>query len=105
MKAILVVKLFDESKMMTKIQKQVPANSVPAAAVRQGGQALFRMTGRKGHVGGIRSYRVKAQKNLEELIKPEYWSLREEGRISSGRVKSEDIRRNTKSEGSPLAQN
>ncbi len=40
-------------KIMTKLQEQVPANSVPAAAVRQGGQALFRMTGRKGHVGGI----------------------------------------------------
>ena len=53
MKAILVVKLFDEVKIMTKLQEQVPANSVPAAAVRQGGQALFRMTGRKGHVGCI----------------------------------------------------
>ena len=55
MKAILVVKLFDEEKIMTKLQKQVPANSVPAAAVRQKGQALFRMTGRKEHVGGARS--------------------------------------------------
>ena len=52
-KAILVVKLFDEGKIMTKLQKQVPANSVPAAAVRQKGQALFRMTGRKGHVGSL----------------------------------------------------
>ena len=52
-KAILVVKLFDEVEMMTKLQKQVPANSVPAAAVRQKGQALFRMTGRKGHVGSF----------------------------------------------------
>ena len=49
----MVVKLFDEAKIMTKLQKQVPANSVPAAAVRQRGQALFRMTGRKEHVGGI----------------------------------------------------
>ena len=27
-------------------------NSVPAAAVIRGGRALFRITGRKGHVGG-----------------------------------------------------
>ena len=53
MKTLLVVKLYGEVKMMTKLQNQVPANSVPAAAVRQGGQALFGMTGRKEHVGGF----------------------------------------------------
>ena len=37
---------------MTWVEAKVPANSVPAAAVIRGGQALFRITGRKGHVGG-----------------------------------------------------
>ena len=32
--------------------EEAPANSVPAAAVIQGGQALFGITGRKGLVGG-----------------------------------------------------
>ena len=30
-------------------------NSVPAAAVIRGGQALFEITGREGHVGGLQS--------------------------------------------------
>ncbi len=38
---------------MTVLVKEVPANSVPAAAVRQGGQVLFGMTGRKEYVGGL----------------------------------------------------
>ena len=43
-------------KIVTKPVGVVPANSVPAAAVIQGGQALFVMTGRKGHVGGLLSF-------------------------------------------------
>ena len=35
---------------MTKFQKKVPANLVPAAAVIREGQALFGMIGRKAHV-------------------------------------------------------
>ena len=31
---------------------EVPANLVPAAAVIREGQALFKMIGRKAHVGG-----------------------------------------------------
>ncbi|KAK9177775.1 hypothetical protein WN943_026964 [Citrus x changshan-huyou] len=54
---------------MTGLEEEAPANSVPAAAVRRGGQVFFGMTGRKGHVGG---------------------------------VKSGDLRRNAKSEGSSL---
>ena len=53
MKAILVVKLFDEVKIMTKLQEQVPANSVPAAAVRRRMQVLSGITGRKASVGGL----------------------------------------------------
>ena len=33
--------------------EEVPANSVPAAAVIRGGQALFGFTGCKGRVGGL----------------------------------------------------
>ena len=36
---------------MTKLEEEAPANSVPAAAVKQGGLVLFGMTRRKGHVG------------------------------------------------------
>ena len=40
---------------MTVPGKETPANSVPAAAVIRGGQALFGMIGRKGSVGGFLS--------------------------------------------------
>ena len=53
MKALLVVKPFGESMILTLFQKQVLAKPVPAAAVIQVGQALFGMTGRKGYVGGV----------------------------------------------------
>ncbi len=33
--------------------KEAPANSVPAAAVIRGVQALFGIIGRKGHAGGL----------------------------------------------------
>ena len=36
---------------MTVLEEEVPANSVPAAAVIRGGRVLFGMTGRKGSVG------------------------------------------------------
>lgn len=38
---------------MTVPAEEVPANSVPAAAVIRRGQALFGIIGRKGHVGGL----------------------------------------------------
>ncbi len=37
---------------LTVPTEEVPANSVPAAAVIRGGQTLFGFTGRKGRVGG-----------------------------------------------------
>ena len=37
---------------LTVPSEEAPANSVPAAAVIRGGQALFGITGRKGFVGG-----------------------------------------------------
>lgn len=36
---------------MTLLTNEVPANSVPAAAVIQGAQVLFGITGHKGSVG------------------------------------------------------
>ena len=38
---------------MTVPTEEVPANSVPAAAVIRRGRALFGIIGRKGHVGGL----------------------------------------------------
>ena len=75
MKTVLVVKLFTEicrstviffffenyQKIMTKFQKQVPANLVPAAAVIREGQALFGMIGRKEHVDGFFILHLKFQ--------------------------------------------
>ena len=46
-----LVKLFRRAKIMTRLEEEAPANSVPAAAVRREGLVLFGMTGRKGHVG------------------------------------------------------
>ncbi len=40
---------------MTVLEEEAPANSVPAAAVRRGEQALFGFTGRKGRLGGSAS--------------------------------------------------
>ena len=39
--------------IMTVAGKETPANSVPAAAVIRRGLALFGITGRKAHVGGL----------------------------------------------------
>ena len=43
-------KTFSSKKMMTLFEKEAPANSVPAAAVIQGGQVLFLVIRRKGFV-------------------------------------------------------
>ena len=40
---------------MTVLEEEVPANSVPAAAVIRGGRVLFGMTGRKESVGCLLS--------------------------------------------------
>ena len=41
---------------MTLLSREAPANPVPAAAVIQGGLVLLIIIGRKGYVGGLRSY-------------------------------------------------
>jgi len=38
---------------LTVFTEEAPANFVPAAAVIRKEQVLFRLTGRKGHVGGL----------------------------------------------------
>lgn len=40
-------------------KEEAPANFVPAAAVKRGGQVLFILTGRKGHVGGLFCFQQK----------------------------------------------
>ena len=44
---------------MTVPIEKAPANSVPAAAVRRGMQALFGIIGRKASVGGEKSVLLK----------------------------------------------
>jgi len=53
MKALLVVKLFSIGKYDVGPMIEAPANSVPAAAVRQEGRVLSGIIGRKGYVGGM----------------------------------------------------
>ena len=47
-------------RSLTVPAEAAPANSVPAAAVIRRGQALFGVTGRKEHVGGLSSQELKA---------------------------------------------
>ncbi len=49
-------KVLSVGKIMTVPTEKAPANSVPAAAVRRRGLALFGITGRKGRVGGLVSW-------------------------------------------------
>ncbi len=63
-----VVKFFQQGRIyrgvtalvLTVPAEAAPANSVPAAAVIRRGQALFGVTGRKAHAGGVVSQRLKA---------------------------------------------
>ena len=51
-------------KIMTVPYEEAPANYVPAAAVIRRGQALFGITGRKAHAGGLVSQTSKAEAQL-----------------------------------------
>ena len=51
--------MFEEGTWLTVLNEEAPANSVPAAAVTRGGQALSGIIGRKGRAGGIISLRWK----------------------------------------------
>ena len=48
-------KALSSRRIMTVLEEEAPANSVPAAAVIRGGQVLFGMTGCKESVGGFLS--------------------------------------------------
>ena len=57
------------SATLTVPAKEAPANSVPAAAVIQRGQALFGIIGRKGRVGGSCVSSVKSLGLTEDVRK------------------------------------
>ena len=91
---------------MTVPEEEAPANSVPAAAVIQRGQALFGIIGRKGCVGGWLSLGVKSPGSTEELQpKLPGLSVGEVSGIPGVAVKCVDIRRNTCGEGGSLDHN
>ena len=52
-----IVNFCREGRRMTVPRKKAPANYVPAAAVIRRGLALSGMTGRKGSVDGLASYK------------------------------------------------
>ncbi len=90
---------------LTVPPEEVPANSVPAAAVRRKGQALSGLTGCKGCVGCFMGLALnppaqpgKSVRNYKTL------SLKEEGGTPGVTVKCVDIRRNTGGEGGSLVQ-
>ena len=60
--------------MMTVPHEEAPANYVPAAAVIRRGRALFGITGRKAHAGGLLSEMSKAVAQL--LFPISYWQSR-----------------------------
>ena len=49
---------------MNLSEEEVPANFVPAAAVKREGRALFNVTGRKGQLDGFLSFGLKARAQL-----------------------------------------
>ncbi len=56
--------LFEQGRCLTVPPEEAPANSVPAAAVIRGGQALSGIIGRKGRVGGMVSQWCKPRAQL-----------------------------------------
>ena len=52
---------------MTVLEKEAPANFVPAAAVKRRGLVLLNLTGRKGREGGITRFFVNTQTQFEKL--------------------------------------
>ncbi len=79
------------------------ANSVPAAAVIRRWQALFGITGHKGHVGGFVS-QIKSLGLTGELrLILRSLSTGGESGIPGGAVKCVDIRKNAGGESDSLA--
>ena len=91
---------------MTVPQEQATANYVPAAAVIRRGQALSGMTGRKGCVGGLISWKCNTQGLTRVLhLKLLDLSTGEDSGIPSVAVECVDIRRNISGEGDYLDSN
>ena len=93
-------------RRMTVPYKKAPANYVPAAAVIRRGQALSGMTGRKGCVGGLISWKCNTQ-GLTRVLLPKLsdLSVGEDSGIPSVAVECVDIRRNTGGESDFLDDN
>ena len=88
------------TRSLTVPAEEAPANSVPAAAVIRGEQALFGFTGRKGRVGGTFKSDVKTSgltRGLHSILL--VLSTGEESGIPGVAVKCVDIWRNTGGEG------
>ncbi len=81
-------------------EKEVPANSVPAAAVIQGGRVLFGVIRRKGSFKRIDQLEQK-RKELNSFISPilSFLSLSEFSRTYGVGIKSIDIVGKTSGEG------
>ena len=79
---------------------------MPAAAVIHRGRALSGMTGRKGCVGGVSSWKCNTQ-GLTRVLLPKliYLSVGGESGIPSVAVECVDIRRNTGGESGFLDDN
>ncbi len=60
-------KILSSRMIMTVLEKEAPANFVPAAAVKRRGLVLLNLTGRKGREGGITRFFVNAQTQFEKL--------------------------------------
>ena len=89
---------------MTVPAEEVPANYVPAAAVRRRGRALSGVTGRKGRAGGHVGHHVKAPGSTGKLHRKLIGLKVGEGSgIPGVVVKCVDIGRNTSGEGDYLA--
>ena len=88
---------------MTVFEEEVPANSVPAAAVIRGGRVLLGMIRRKGSFKRFNKLKVFSYgPNLYVLLKLLDLSLSGDSRIHGVGVKSNNLMRNTSGEGDYL---
>ena len=89
---------------MTDGKIVVPANSVPAAAVIRGGQALFVMIGRIADSDTL-FFRGATQRGIFPCVGTcgKVWREWKVGGISGGEVKFNEIRRNAKGEDNLLS--
>ena len=101
-----IVNFCCQRRNKTVTDEKAPANYVPAAAVIRRGRALSGMTGRKGCVGGLISWKCNTQ-GLTRVLLPKLsdLSVGEDSGIPSVAVECVDIRRNISGEGDYLDDN